>query len=91
VTEGEDKPLKYPTILHTADLAVVTKIDLAEAVECDLQELRTNLQAVRPGIGVIEVSAKSGHGLEQWLSSLESRRSEAVPGGEPRPAERSLV
>jgi hydrogenase nickel incorporation protein HypB len=73
VTEGEDKPLKYPTIFHTADLAIVTKIDLAQAVECDREAIRRNLQAVRPGIDVLEVSAKSGTGLDGWLSLLESR------------------
>jgi hydrogenase nickel incorporation protein HypB len=73
VTEGEDKPLKYPTIFHTADLAIVTKLDLAQAVECDIEAIRRNLQAVRPGIEVLEVSAKSGTGMDGWLSLLESR------------------
>src|SRR5579883_2624407 len=59
VTEGEDKPLKYPTIFNTADVAVVTKIDLAVAVEFDSPTLFRNIQAVRPGMEVFEVSAKT--------------------------------
>jgi hydrogenase nickel incorporation protein HypB len=66
VTEGEDKPLKYPTIFNTAD----TKIDLAEAVEFDRQAALDNIQSVRPGMQVFEVSAKTGQGMEEWLSSL---------------------
>jgi hydrogenase nickel incorporation protein HypB len=73
VTEGEDKPLKYPTIFNTADVAVLTKIDLAEAVEFDLAAARNNIQAVRPGIETIEVSAKSGVGMDRYLGFLESR------------------
>ena len=49
VTEGEDKPLKYPTIFNTADVAVITKMDMAEAAGCDLVALRENIQRVRPG------------------------------------------
>src|SRR5438874_41914 len=58
VTEGEDKPLKYPTIFHTADVALITKIDLARAVEFDAAAVRRNVEAVRPGMPVFEVSAK---------------------------------
>ena len=50
VTEGEDKPLKYPTIFNTADLAVLTKMDLADAVEFDLAAADANIQRVRPGM-----------------------------------------
>ncbi len=74
VTEGEDKPLKYPTIFSTADLAVITKIDLAQVVECDLPTVHRNLQAIRPGIEVLEVSAKTGQGLDAWLAVVERRR-----------------
>src|SRR5262249_10859354 len=62
VTEGEDKPLKYPTIFNTADVAVVTKLDLAAAVEFDAAALRRNVQAVRPGMELFEVSARTGQG-----------------------------
>ena len=73
VTEGEDKPLKYPTIFNTADVAVLTKIDLAVAVEFDLMAARGNIQAVRPGIKMFELSAKTGEGVEEYLEFLESR------------------
>jgi hydrogenase nickel incorporation protein HypB len=67
VTEGEDKPLKYPTIFSSADVAIFTKIDLAEAVEFDAAAAYHNIQAVRPGMRVLETSAKTGAGLEEWL------------------------
>lgn len=70
VTEGEDKPLKYPTIFNTADVAVVTKIDLAEAVEFDRRAAQDNIQSVRPGMKVFEVSAKTGTGLDELLQFL---------------------
>jgi hydrogenase nickel incorporation protein HypB len=73
VTEGEDKPLKYPTIFNTADVAVITKIDLAGAVEFDSTAVRENIQRARPGMRVIEVSAKTGEGMEAWLKLLTSR------------------
>jgi len=71
VTEGEDKPLKYPTIFNTADVAVITKMDLAEAVEFDLEMARANIQAVRPGMKMLEVSVKSGAGVDEYLSFLQ--------------------
>src|SRR5207237_4876598 len=55
VTEGEDKPLKYPTIFHTADLAAITKIDLATAVAFDSASAMENIQSVRPGMKVLGV------------------------------------
>jgi hydrogenase nickel incorporation protein HypB len=63
-TEGEDKPLKYPTIFNTADVAVITKLDLAEAAGCDLDAIRTNIQRVRPGMEIFMVSAKTNAGIE---------------------------
>ena len=74
VTEGEDKPLKYPTIFNTADVAVITKIDLAAAVEFDWDTARANIEAVRPGMRVLRVSAKSGEGMDEWLRFLISFR-----------------
>jgi hydrogenase nickel incorporation protein HypB len=72
-TEGEDKPLKYPTIFNTADVALLTKMDLAEAVEFDRVAALTNIQSVRPGMRVLEVSAKSGQGMEQAVALIETR------------------
>lgn len=78
VTEGEDKPLKYPTIFNTADVALITKIDLAEAVEFDLSAAHDNIQRVRPGMRVFEVSAKTGEGMEVWQQFLESSLQNSV-------------
>ena len=79
VTEGEDKPLKYPTIFNSADVAVITKMDLADAVEFDIEPLRRNIQAVRPGMPILEVSGKTGAGMAELLSLLaETRRSALV-------------
>jgi hydrogenase nickel incorporation protein HypB len=71
VTEGEDKPLKYPTIFNTADVALITKSDLAAAVDFNRQEAERSIQAVRPGVRVLEVSAKQGHGMNEWISLLQ--------------------
>jgi len=71
VTEGEDKPLKYPTIFNTADVAVITKIDLTGAVEFDLAAARDNIHRVRPGMQIIEVSAKTGEGMEAWMGLFQ--------------------
>jgi hydrogenase nickel incorporation protein HypB len=80
VTEGEDKPLKYPTIFHTADVALITKIDLAAAAEFDAAAAHRNIQSVRPGMQVFEVSAKTGQGMEGWLDFLQSRSRRAPVG-----------
>jgi len=73
VTEGEDKPLKYPTIFNSADVAVVTKMDLAGAVEFDWHSAHGNIQAVRPGMAVFKLSAKTGDGMDEYLSFLAAR------------------
>ncbi len=70
VTEGEDKPLKYPTLINTADVVVISKIDLAEAVGFDRELAHKNIQTVRPGIEVIETSAKTGLGMQRWFDYL---------------------
>jgi hydrogenase nickel incorporation protein HypB len=73
VTEGEDKPLKYPTIFNSADVAIVTKIDLAAAVEFDWPAAYGNIQAVQPGMPVIRLSAKTDEGMKQYLEFLAAR------------------
>ncbi len=72
VTEGEDKPLKYPTIFNTADVAIITKMDLAEAVEFDLPAAEANIQRVRPGMKTFTLSSKKNTGMEAWLDYLKS-------------------
>src|SRR6204780_212486 len=74
VTEGEDKPLKYPTIFNSADVAVITKSDLAAAVEFDETAALRNIQAVRPGMEVFKTSAKTGEGMAEYLGYLEHWR-----------------
>ncbi len=71
VTEGEDKPLKYPTIFNTADVAVITKMDIAAAVEFDPAAAHNSIQSVRPGMRILEVSSKTNAGMEPWLEFLK--------------------
>jgi len=78
VTEGEDKPLKYPGLFNTADVAALTKIDLAAVCEFDRAQALANLEAVRPGMQTFDVSAKTGAGLDAWLDWLTARRAEAT-------------
>jgi hydrogenase nickel incorporation protein HypB len=78
VTEGEDKPVKYPTIVNSADAAIITKIDLAEAVGFQRNRFYEALNEVRPGIRIHEVSARTGEGIDEWLSRLEAGRSAFV-------------
>jgi hydrogenase nickel incorporation protein HypB len=83
VTEGEDKPQKYPTIFHGADLAVITKADLADAVEFDRVAACNAIHAVAPGLQVMEVSAKTGGGMTEFLDLLAASylRAEGSPVG----------
>jgi hydrogenase nickel incorporation protein HypB len=74
VTEGEDKPLKYPGLFNSADAAIISKCDLAAACEFDRDAARANLHAVRPGLPILETSAKSGEGVAEWLAFLVERR-----------------
>ncbi|MEP6636516.1 MAG: hydrogenase nickel incorporation protein HypB [Acidobacteriota bacterium] len=78
VTEGEDKPLKYPTIFNTGDVAIITKMDLADAVEFDLAGAQANIQSVRPGMKVLELSAKTGVGMDEYLGFLQATLAGAV-------------
>ena len=76
VTEGEDKPLKYPGLFNTADVVLLTKIDLATACDFDRGLALANIEAVRPGVRIIETSAKTGAGLDAWLEYLAARRAD---------------
>lgn len=69
-TEGEDKPLKYPTIFNTADVAVITKMDLAEVLDFDEATCRANIDAVRPGMPILGVSARTGAGLSELAARV---------------------
>ena len=76
VTEGEDKPLKYPTIFNSADVAVITKNELATAVEFDWEVARKSIESVRPGMQIFRLSAKTGEGMQECLDFLANRLAE---------------
>jgi hydrogenase nickel incorporation protein HypB len=73
VTEGEDKPLKYPLAFNTAQVALVTKIDLADAVGFDRDAAYRNMRDVNRAIEIVEVSARSGAGVDAWIDALDRR------------------
>jgi len=77
LTEGEDKPLKYPTIFNSADIAIVTKMDLASVVEFDFATAYGNIQAVRPGMQVFQLSSKTGAGMQSYVDFLATRLSDS--------------
>ena len=74
VTEGEDKPLKYPTLFNSADAAVITKTDIAEPCGFDRDLALRNINEIRPGIRIFETSSKTGAGMDGWLAYLEEQR-----------------
>ena len=77
VTEGEDKPLKYPLMFRTCELVLVNKIDLLPHLDFDLEKFLYNLDAVNPGVPRLLVSARTGEGVEawrDWLLALAARR-----------------
>ena len=74
VTEGEDKPLKYPTLFNSADAAVITKIDIAEPCAFNREAALWNINEIRPGIRIFETSAKTGAGMAEWLAYLAEER-----------------
>jgi len=73
VTEGEDKPLKYPGLFNSADAAVITKIDIAGPCGFDRELALHNINEIRPGIRIFETSAKTGAGMGDWLDYLEEQ------------------
>jgi hydrogenase nickel incorporation protein HypB len=77
VTEGEDKPLKYPLAFRTADLVVVNKIDLIPHLDLDMTLLRRNLQQVKPGLKWVELCARSGDGIMSWVDWIHKAMNES--------------
>ena len=71
VTEGDDKPLKYPALFRDARVFLINKIDLLPYTDCDLHRLRSAALSINPGLTVFEVSCRSGAGLQDWFSWLE--------------------
>ncbi len=72
LTEGEDKPLKYPVSFNVADVILVTKMDLMPHLEVDISKIKENIAKVNAGARVIFVSSKTGEGLDEWIDYLKS-------------------
>ncbi|KYC42730.1 hypothetical protein WA1_15440 [Scytonema hofmannii PCC 7110] len=70
ITEGEDKPLKYPIMFQEADCLLITKIDLAPYLDIDISQIEANIRQINPDVEIIPVSTKTGEGLEVWLNWL---------------------
>jgi hydrogenase nickel incorporation protein HypB len=79
VTEGEDKPLKYPLAFNTSHVALVTKVDIAAAVGYDWDAARKSIYAVNPRVPILELSARTGTGMDGWISLLEERLHAKTP------------
>ena len=77
VTEGEDKPLKYPLMFRSAELVLVNKVDLLAHLDFDLALFLRNLDTVNPGVARILMSARTGQGIEEWCSWLTARNGSA--------------
>jgi hydrogenase nickel incorporation protein HypB len=73
VTEGEDKPLKYPQIFHAADVMLLNKIDLLPYLDFDVDKCLEMARRVSPGIKIFQLSAKTGEGMAAWYQWLEGR------------------
>ncbi len=78
VTEGEDKPLKYPTVFKTADVVIINKMDIAEAVEFNQELALTNIKAIAPQCKILMVSARTGEGMENWYEYIVSQLHQQV-------------
>jgi hydrogenase nickel incorporation protein HypB len=77
VTEGEDKPLKYPPMFQTADVVIISKVDLAQACGYNREAVAANLRRVAPKARVFETSARTGQGMDAWCDFLSQRQREA--------------
>ncbi len=78
ITEGEDKPLKYPVMFQEADCLLITKIDLAPYLEVDLDQIAANVRQMNPHCTIIPVSAKTGEGLEEWFNWVRFRMNQPL-------------
>lgn len=91
VTEGEDKPYKYPVMFRNADLVLLTKVDLLPALpDFDLDALRDALARVVPSAEIIAVSASSGEGIDRWVEWLQERRASGQESVQPSAANASV-
>ncbi len=85
VTEGDDKPLKYPVMFHEADCVVITKTDLAPYVKADVEQLAENVRQIRAGVPIFALSAESGEGMDAWIEWLTEAQAEKAQSEKPRP------
>ena len=76
VTEGEDKPLKYPSIFFKSELMVLSKVDLLPYVPFDPELAKQNARTVHPGMEIVEVSCQTGNGMKQWLDWIDAKLQE---------------
>ncbi len=72
VTEGEDKPLKYPNMFHTSDVCIISKTDLLPYLDFNMEQAKSNVLKINPYAKILEVSVKNGEGMESWLEWIES-------------------
>ncbi|MBN1106350.1 MAG: hydrogenase nickel incorporation protein HypB [Deltaproteobacteria bacterium] len=81
VTEGDDKPLKYPLMFHESKVLLINKIDLLPYVDCSLKKIREDALGINPDLRIFEVSCKTGEGVQEWCSWLkEAVRTSGRPG-----------
>ena len=73
VTEGEDKPVKYPSMFRNADILVITKVDLLPHLDYDIEATRRFALQVNPSLRIFEVSCRNGAGIDAWTGFLESQ------------------
>jgi len=78
VTEGEDKPLKYPSIFFKSELMILNKIDLLPYVPFNADQAKANARKVHPGMEILDVSCTTGAGLDEWMNWLKQKRSDTV-------------
>ncbi len=82
VTEGEDKPLKYPDMVASSQVMLISKIDLLPHIDFDVAALVANARKINPGIKVLKVSARTGEGMDSWANFIRSARALALTGRE---------
>jgi hydrogenase nickel incorporation protein HypB len=80
ITEGEEKPLKYPVMFRSSQLVLINKIDLLPHLDFDLELFRANLRAINPGVETIEISARTGQGVDAWCDWLGTTRAGFTSG-----------
>jgi hydrogenase nickel incorporation protein HypB len=80
VTEGEDKPLKYPDMIRSSGLMLITKVDLLPHLDFDVAALAANARKINPGIKIVKVSARTGEGMDAWTGFIRAARSLALTG-----------